>query len=75
MGFFDTKSRIDQTQRYDNPELRTHTAAYRGAAPWGFATLDPTATLVAMGGGAGNGSGGNGGSGANGVKQINKYPL
>lgn len=49
MGFFDSKS--TQTETYDNPELRQYTAAYRGAAPWGFATLDPTATLAAMGGG------------------------
>lgn len=47
MGFFSKKSK--QTSRYDNPELRQYTEAYREAAPWGFATLDPTATLFAMG--------------------------
>lgn len=46
MGFFDSK--VEQTSTYDNPELRAYTDAYRGAAPWGFATLDPTATLAAM---------------------------
>jgi len=51
MGFFDSKSSIDQTTKYDNPELRAYTTQYRGASPWGFATLDPTATLAAMGGG------------------------
>jgi len=46
-GFFDSST--TSTSTYDNPELRSYTAAYRGAAPWGFATLDPTATLAAMG--------------------------
>jgi hypothetical protein len=50
MGFFDGGS-TTTTQTHDNPELRAYTDAYRGAAPWGFATLDPTASLAAMGGG------------------------
>lgn len=49
MGFFDTKSKSESTQEYSNPLLAQYTAAYRGAAPWGFATLDPEATLMAMG--------------------------
>ncbi len=49
MGFFDSKTETKTSMEYDNPELRAYTAAYRGAAPWGFATLDPTATLFAMG--------------------------
>jgi hypothetical protein len=51
MGFFDSKTTSESESTYDNPELRQYTAAYRGAAPWGFASLDPTATLFAMGGG------------------------
>lgn len=47
MGFFDTKS--SSTMEYDNPLLKQYTAAYRGAAPWGFANLDPDASLFAMG--------------------------
>lgn len=50
MGFFDSKTVSESTSTYDNPELRQYTAAYRGAAPWGFASLDPTSTLYAMGG-------------------------
>ena len=49
MGFFDSKKISESTSTYDNPELRQYTAAYRGAAPWGFASLDPTSTLFAMG--------------------------
>ena len=49
MGFFDSKSIQESTSTYDNPELRAFTTAYRGVAPWGFASLDPTATLAAMG--------------------------
>lgn len=51
MGFFDSKTVSDSTSTYDNPELRQYTAAYRGAAPWGFASMDPNATLFAMGSG------------------------
>lgn len=51
MGFFDQKTTSESSSTYDNPELRQYTAAYRGAAPWGFASLDPTSTLFAMGGG------------------------
>ena len=51
MGFFDSKTTSESTSTYDNPELRQYTAAYRGAAPWGFASMDPTATLFAMGNG------------------------
>lgn len=49
MGFFDSSSTQDSTVKYDNPELRQYTQAYRDAAPWGFASLDPSATLAAMG--------------------------
>lgn len=49
MGFFDSTTRSESTQTHDNPELRAYTAAYRGAAPWAMSTLDPTATLFAMG--------------------------
>lgn len=49
MGFFDSKAITESTSTYDNPELRQYTAAYRGAAPWGFASFDPTMTLFAMG--------------------------
>jgi hypothetical protein len=49
MGFFDTKSKSETEMTYDNPELRSYTAVYRGAAPWGFASLDPDAALFAMG--------------------------
>ena len=51
MGFFDQKTTSESSSTYDNPELRQYTAAYRGAAPWGFASLDPTSTLYAMGSG------------------------
>jgi hypothetical protein len=51
MGFFDSKTTTESTSTYDNPELRQYTAAYRGAAPWGFASMDPQATLFAMGSG------------------------
>lgn len=51
MGFFSSKTEYENTNTYDNPELRKYTEVYRGAAPWGFATLDPTATLAAMGAG------------------------
>ncbi len=51
MGFFDSKTTTESSSTYDNPELRQYTAAYRGAAPWGFAAMDPTATVFAMGGG------------------------
>lgn len=49
MGFFDTKSSSTSDMTYNNPTLEAYTAAYRTAAPWSFATLDPTATLAAMG--------------------------
>jgi hypothetical protein len=49
MGFFDSKQKQNINETYDNKDLRQYTAAYRGAAPWGFSTLDPTATLAAMG--------------------------
>jgi hypothetical protein len=49
MGFFSSKKTTKTSSTYDNPELRQYTDAYRGAAPWGFATLDPEATLLAMG--------------------------
>lgn len=48
MGFFDGGS-TTSTMEYENPLLKQYTAAYRGAAPWGFASLDPDATLAAMG--------------------------
>ena len=51
MGFFDSKTTSESSSTYDNPELRKYTAAYRGAAPWGFASLDPNSTLAAMGSG------------------------
>lgn len=51
MGFFSSKVTTKTESTYENPELKKYTAAYRGAAPWGFATLDPTATLAAMGSG------------------------
>lgn len=51
MGFFDSKTISENESTYDNPELRQYTSAYRGAAPWGFAAMDPNAALFAMGGG------------------------
>jgi len=47
MGFFSSSQKTTST--YDNPELRQYTELYRGVSPWGFASLDPTATLAAMG--------------------------
>lgn len=52
MGFFDSESSQDTTMTYENPELSKYTAAYRGASPWGFASLDPNVTLAAMGKGS-----------------------
>lgn len=49
MGFFTSTSSTDQTQSYNNATLGDYTSAYRGFAPWEFATLDPTTTLAAMG--------------------------
>jgi hypothetical protein len=51
MGFFSSSSEstVDQKNTYQNDVLDQYTKAYRNAAPWGFATLDPTATLAAMG--------------------------
>src|SRR6185295_2774831 len=49
MGFFSSDQEIDQTTDTYNKYLDSYTQGYRGAAPWGFATLDPTATLLAMG--------------------------
>lgn len=49
MGFFDSKSKQETKTSYENYELAKYTAAYRGAAPWGFASLDPDAALAAMG--------------------------
>jgi len=48
---FDSSSKIssDETNTYRNDTLAKYTQEYRAAAPWGFATLDPTATLAAMG--------------------------
>lgn len=51
MGFFTSHSSTDQTQSYNNATLGDYTSAYRGFAPWEFATLDPTSTLAAMGSG------------------------
>lgn len=48
MGFFDSKKTTESSSTYDNPELRQYTQSYRGASPWAFASLDPTATLAAM---------------------------
>lgn len=33
---------------YSNPILGNYTSGYMGAAPWGFQTLDPSATLASM---------------------------
>ena len=49
MGFFDSTNTQSQTSTYQNDTLDAYTKGYRGSAPWGFATLDPTATLAAMG--------------------------
>lgn len=49
MGFFNSSVTAESSSSYNNPELRAYTEAYRGAAPWGFASLDPEATLMAMG--------------------------
>lgn len=46
-----SKSKQQQQNVYNNPTLGAYTSAYRDASPWGFATLDPDATLAAMGGG------------------------
>ena len=48
MGFFDSKSTVETSSSFDNPELRQYTQTYRNSSPWTFATLDPTATLAAM---------------------------
>lgn len=47
MGFFDSTNTQDSSMSYENPQLQKYTEAYRGAAPWGFASLDPSATLAA----------------------------
>lgn len=52
MGFFDSKSKQESSMRYDNPMLQDYASVYMGAAPWGFASLDPDAALAAMGKGA-----------------------
>ena len=49
MGFFDTTSSSTSNMTYSNPTLQAYTSAYMTAAPYTFATLDPTATLAAMG--------------------------
>ena len=51
MGFFDTPTQQETIQSYTNDTLGKYTQAYRDAAPWGFASLDPNATLAAMGSG------------------------
>lgn len=51
MGFFSSKQTSRSESTMENPELKKYTDAYRGFAPWGFASLDPEATLLAMGGG------------------------
>lgn len=47
MGLFSSSSKT--VDNYSNPLLANYTNAYRASAPWEFATLDPTATLAAMG--------------------------
>jgi hypothetical protein len=49
MGFFDKTSSSTSNSNYTNGVMEAYTNGYRGASPWGFATLDPTATLFAMG--------------------------
>ncbi len=57
MGFFSRSSESDQTVTHKNDVLDQYTNTYRAYAPWAFATLDPTATLAAMGKGSNVGSG------------------
>lgn len=57
MGFFSSKQTSKTSSTMDNPMLQAYTAAYRGASPWGFASLDPEATLLAMGSGTSIGKG------------------
>ena len=52
MGFFSRSSESDQTVTHKNDILDQYTKSYREYAPWAFATLDPTATLAAMGNGS-----------------------
>ncbi len=49
MGFFDKTSSSTSNNTYTNGVMEAYTNGYRGASPWGFASLDPTATLFAMG--------------------------
>lgn len=49
MGFFSSKQTTKTSSTYDNPLLTQYSEVFRGAAPWGFASLDPEATLLAMG--------------------------
>ena len=51
MGFFSSSQTTKSESTYENPLLKQYTQLYRSASPWGFASLDPTATLAAMGGG------------------------
>lgn len=52
MGFFSRTSQSDTTTTVKNDALDQYTKPYREFAPWAFATLDPTATLAAMGDGS-----------------------
>ncbi len=49
MGFFDKTSETRSDSNYYNQVMESYTLGYRGASPWGFASLDPTATMFAMG--------------------------
>jgi hypothetical protein len=57
MGFFSSSQTTRSENTMDNPMLQQYTAAYRGFSPWGFASLDPESTLLAMNGGTSVGSG------------------
>ena len=52
MGFFSSTTKTDKTTEVTNKELDKYTKAYRDFSPWAFATLDPTATLAALGNGS-----------------------
>lgn len=49
MSFFSSKTTTKSKSSYDNPLLKEYLATFQGSAPWAFASMDPDATLAAMG--------------------------
>lgn len=49
MGFFSSSQTTKTESTYENPLLKQYTEVFRGSSPWGFASLDPESTLLAMG--------------------------